>query len=589
MKRLKKILLCLLIIFSFVACNTLNVSKQIDEKLLLTNGIIFTADENNIHPEAIGIEKDVIVAVGNKDEVIKKLGKNFKTIDLNGNFLMPGLVDSHVHVGSAGFLLTTFPFQQDMKNAEEIQEFVKRNMSKENAWIENVLTFTNVSLSYWKNISLLDEVFNGEKFQNIPVILAGFDGHTGWANKAMLNIANLNKESIKNFSKTVYNSFGLDSKGDLNGFTSEGAWDEVLKSLPVISEQKLANGIKLGAEYMNSLGFTAWLDPIVNVPPLAPTFDAAPTKEDLGLLPAYAKLVKNKDINAHVSGLLLINLNSDANIVNDVLAVKENFNNLEDFKITGVKIFQDGVIEYPAQTAKLTSDYIGRENYNGPKNINLNVYNNLIATLDKENLTAHVHAIGNRAVKEVLDAVEYAKKTNENSSTKHTITHLEVVSPEDIQRFKKLNVNCAMQLLWAGKEPGTSSLKESIPNNLLAQLYPANSLIKSGALVGGASDWPVSTPNPFYAIYTAVTRLGAEGVLEPESEIISRKDALYLYTINSAEIIGRNDKIGSIETGKKADFVLLDKDLETIPASEIVNTNVLWTMFGGKIIYKNNN
>ena len=587
MKKLKNFLILMFIIFSFISCGSLNIFNKNNEKLLLTNGVIFTADEKNIHPEAVGVENGIIVAVGNKDEVIKKLGNNFKTVDLEGKFLMPGLIDSHVHVGSGGFLLTTISFPEDLKTSKDIQKFAKESMSKENAWIDNVLVFTNVSLSYWEKISPIDKVFNNGEFKNIPVILAGSDAHTGWANKAMLDYAKLDGESIKKFPKVVYNGFSLNNDGSLNGFTSEGAWDEVLKSLPTISDEKLANGIKLGAEYMNSLGFTAWLDPITNVLPLAPTFNAAPTKEDLGMLPAYTKLVKDKDINAHVSALLLININSDKEIVNDVLYVKNRFDGLDDFKIIGVKIFQDGVIEYPAQTAKLTSDYIGRKNYSGPENIDLKSYNELIVSLDRAKLTAHTHAVGDRATKEFLDAVEYARKVNGNKDTKHAITHLEVVCPEDISRFKELNVNASMQLLWAGKEPGTSSLlKGSVPDRLLTQLYPANSLMKSGAIVGGASDWPVSTPNPFYAIYTAVTRMGIEGLLEPESEILSRKDALYLYTINSAKVIERDDEIGSIEVGKKADFVLMDKNLETIPSSEILNTNVLWTMFGGKIVYK---
>lgn len=593
-KVLKKLLTCIFIILAFIGCNdSVNENKtstKTTEKLLLTNGAIFTSDEKNLHPKAVGVENGVIVAVGDKEEVIKTLGKDFETVDLKGNFLMPGLIDSHVHVGSAGFLLTTVPFPDDMKTVEEIKEFVEKNMAQENAWIENVLVFTNVSLSYWENIPLLNKVFNNEEFLNTPVILSGTDAHTGWANKAMLEYANLNEETIKNFPKVVSDSFGLNSDGTLNGFTAEGAWDEVLKKLPVIPDDKLAHGIKLGAEYMNSLGFTAWLDPIVNVLPLAPTFNAAPTKENLGLIPAYTTVIKNKDINAHVSALLLVNINSDEKIVDDVLAVKNNFDDINDFKIIGVKIFQDGVIEYPAQTAKLTMDYIGRENYSGPENIDENTYRNLIATLDKNNLVAHTHAVGDRATKEFLDAVEYTRKLNGNSNTKHSITHLEVVRPEDISRFKELNVDCAMQLLWAGKEPGTSALlKGSVPDQLLTQLYPANSLIKSGAVVGGASDWPVSTPNPFYAIYTATTRLGIEGLLEPESEIISRKDALYLYTINSAKVIERDKEIGSIEVGKKADFVLFDKNLETISSDELLNANVVWTMFDGKIIYENKN
>lgn len=547
-KKFKQLLTIFTITCGFITNNSLAAQENNNKKLLLNNGVIYTANSQNQHPQAIGIINGEIIAIGSEKEVQTKLGKDFQTLDLKGNFLMPGLIDTHVHVGFAGFQMTTTSFPENLKTSKEITNFVESVFSNPQTWIEDVMLFSNVSLAYWDNISILKESLNSGKFKEIPIILAGSDAHTGWCNEAMLKKAKLTKESIKSFSKDIQNSFGKNKNGTLNGFVSEGAWDEVLKHAPIVSEEKISHAIKSGADYLNSYGITAWMDPIANIRPLSPIFNASPNKNDVGLLPSYKKLIEKKELNAHVSALLLVNINSDASIVKDVLDIKNKFELLPDLSIKGVKILQDGVIEYLSQTAKLSESYIGKGDYSGPLNIDKNKYD-----------------------------------------LNHSVTHLEVVNPNDFKRFKELGIDCSMQFLWAGKSaPTTTLLEGSVPDNLLKVLYPANSLIKSGALVAGASDWPVSTPNPFLAIHTALTRMGDEGVLLPKNEIISRDDILKAYTINAANLIGYGDKIGSIEIGKKADFTLLDKNLEEVSVNEIPKTKVIWTMFNGTIIYSIN-
>lgn len=588
-KKFKQLLTIFTITCGFITNNSLAAQENNNKKLLLNNGVIYTANSQNQHPQAIGIINGEIIAIGSEKEVQTKLGKDFQTLDLKGNFLMPGLIDTHVHVGFAGFQMTTTSFPENLKTSKEITNFVESVFSNPQTWIEDVMLFSNVSLAYWDNISILKESLNSGKFKEIPIILAGSDAHTGWCNEAMLKKAKLTKESIKSFSKDIQNSFGKNKNGTLNGFVSEGAWDEVLKHAPIVSEEKISHAIKSGADYLNSYGITAWMDPIANIRPLSPIFNASPNKNDVGLLPSYKKLIEKKELNAHVSALLLVNINSDASIVKDVLDIKNKFELLPDLSIKGVKILQDGVIEYPSQTAKLSESYIGKGDYSGPLNIDKNKYENLIAEIDKAGLMAHAHTIGDRATKEFLDAISYARNKNNNYDLNHSVTHLEVVNPKDFKRFKELGIDCSMQFLWAGKSaPTTTLLEGSVPDNLLKVLYPANSLIKSGALVAGASDWPVSTPNPFLAIHTALTRMGDEGVLLPKNEIISRDDILKAYTINAANLIGYGDKIGSIEIGKKADFTLLDKNLEEVSVNEIPKTKVIWTMFNGTIIYSIN-
>ncbi|MGL6163328.1 MAG: amidohydrolase, partial [Aeromonas veronii] len=273
-------------------------------------------------------------------------------------------------------------------------------------------------------------------------------------------------------------------------------------------------------------------------------------------------------------------------IIDDVLALQQQFQDAPDVKLVGIKILQDGVIEYPSQTAKLSEPYLNRPGYSGKDDLDKQRFNELIRTADAHQLIAHFHAIGDRAVRESLDAIAYARAHNQDHRLLHSITHLEVVSPASIARFKPLNVAASMQLLWAGKNVATTLLLEGkVPPALLARLYPAGSLLQSGAIIAGASDWPVSSPNPFLAMYTAITRQGELGLLPPASEQISRQAILQAYTLNAAKVIGREKEIGSISAGKSADLILLDRNLEQVASEEIKETKVLWTMFKGKQVY----
>jgi predicted amidohydrolase YtcJ len=213
-------------------------------------------------------------------------------------------------------------------------------------------------------------------------------------------------------------------------------------------------------------------------------------------------------------------------------------------------------------------------------------FKTLVTTADQNGLLVHVHAIGDRAVTESLNAFETARIVNGNKSLPHSITHLQIVLPQDIKRFATLNVLPCMQLLWATADHYTVELvKPYIDPSLYNNHYPAKSLIDAGATVCGASDWPVTSANPFEAIRTAETRRGDLGILN-EAERVTRMDMIKAYTINAAKALWMDKMIGSIEEGKQADFVLVDRDVMMADSESIGNTKVIWTMFGGEIVYE---
>jgi predicted amidohydrolase YtcJ len=372
---------------------------------------------------------------------------------------------------------------------------------------------------------------------------------------------------------------------------TEGAWDHVMGSIPPMDDAKLSRAVIAGADVMNSFGLTAWMEPLSNTRPLSPMFNASPGRNDLGVLPAYTALAKAGKLTGHMTGLALVNINASPATIDDIAAIREQFSQTPDVKLMGIKIFQDGVIEYPSQTAKLSQPYLNRPGYSGNDTLDKAKYCQLIAKADAENMIVHFHAIGDRAVQESLDAVACTRKANGNSNILHSITHLEVVSPESLPRFQQLNVAASMQLLWAGIDSDgatTTMLEGKVPAPLLTHLYPAGDLYRHHALIAGASDWPVSSPNPLLAIYTAVTRKGELGELPPDSEKIDRAAMLQAYTINAAKVIGRDKEIGSIAVGKSADFVLFDRNLEKVSIESLRDAKVLWTMFEGQQVYRGN-
>jgi predicted amidohydrolase YtcJ len=197
-----------------------------------------------------------------------------------------------------------------------------------------------------------------------------------------------------------------------------------------------------------------------------------------------------------------------------------------------------------------------------------------------------VHAIGDGAVKAALDGIEAARKVNGNSGLPHTLTHEQFVAPEDFPRFRQLGVISALQLFWAQANPDAIEIvKPYLDPNVYKWQYPARSLLDNGAIIAGASDWPVSTANVFAAIYQAETRKGPEGVLDA-SQAMPREAMLYAYTRNSARALNLLDSIGSITPGKRADLVLVDRDVLTVSPEEMRDAKVIWTMIAGHVVWQ---
>jgi predicted amidohydrolase YtcJ len=534
------------------------------------NGKIFTGEPDHPYAEALAIRGDKIVAVGDRGEVLKAVAKGAEMIDLKGDFLMPGLIDSHCHAVEGGLTLIGADVGESVSSLDELAAFAAEAKKSGRGMQGEILIVSGVPLAFWSKNKELNDVFNAGGYADQPLLLEGMDGHTAWANKALLKRAGINKQLIQGLDVVGRGYYGFGTDFEPNGFLVDTGVDKVNEVVPEASKERMLAAGRAAVQYMHELGITAWLD----------------AEASAAILASYRGLAERGELNSHVAALPVIEFKKghpDRQLAT-ALEWRQQFKNVPGVKIVGIKVFADGVLEYPSQTAVLSRPY-RNSGRNGELLFNPADFAKIAVAADKQGMIVHVHAIGDQAVTEALNAIEAARKANGNSSLPHTITHLQLVRPEDIPRFHELGVIASFQLFWASAETDTIELvKPYIDPALYEWQYPARSILDEGGVIAGASDWPVSTANVFRAIYQAETRKGPAGVLDA-GQRVPREAMLYAYTRNAARALAEQDRIGSIAPGKQADFALLDRDVLTVTAEEARDTKVLWTIVGGKTVY----
>jgi predicted amidohydrolase YtcJ len=540
-----------------------------DEQVLY-NGKIFTGEPEHPYAEAVAIRGDKIVAVGNRGEAFKAVSSGAEAIDLKGNLLLPGLIDSHCHAVDGGLSLISADIGENVISVDELVAFAAEAKKTGRGMEGDILTVGGIPLAFWSKNSELNERFNAGPYADQAVLLEGMDGHTAWANKVLLRRAAINKELITGLDAVGRGYYGFGPDLEPNGFLVDAGVDRVSNVIPKPSKERMLAAGRAAVRYMHGLGLTAWLDPAASAE----------------ILETYRELAERGELNSHVGTLPVIEFKKrhPEQQLATALKLREDFKSVPDVKVAGIKVFADGVLEYPSQTAVLSRPY-RPSGKNGELLFDPAEFAKIAISADKQGMIVHVHAIGDQAVTEALNGIEAARKANGNSGLPHTITHLQLIRPEDIPRFRELGVIASFQLYWARAETDTIELvKPHIDPALYEWQYPARSVLDAGGIIAGASDWPVSTANVFRAIYEAETRKGPDGVLDA-SQRVPREAMLYAYTLNAARALGQQSRIGSITPGKQADFTLVDRDVLTATAEEARDTKVLWTIVGSKTVY----
>jgi len=541
--------------------------------LALVNGRVYTMDAARRWASAVAVSQGRIVAVGTDADVRELIGRGTEVVDLGGRMLVPGFQDAHVHPPSSGYeMLHCNLFEA--YSVPEYQRIVREYAvaHPDDAWIVGGGWSMDVFPSGNPPKEPLDRVVADR-----PVRLWSRDGHSVWVNSRALEIAGVSRDTPDPIDGWIVR----DEEGEPTGTLHEGAFELVEKFVPEPSTEDWIDGLRTAQTYLHSLGITAWQDAIVGGHD--PTLDT------------YVSFARSGELTARVVGALWWDRHRGIEQVEDLIALRER-GRAGRFRATSVKIMQDGVIEN--LTAAVLEPYLdadGRPTQTyGKSFVEAEDLKAGVTRLDAEGFQVHVHAIGERAVREALDAFEAARAANGPNDHRHHIAHIQVVHPDDVPRFRELGVIANAQPLWAVNEG--QMLHLTIPflgTERSAWQYPFGSLVRTGAVLAMGSDWSVSSANPLWEMHVAVNRTAPNadeyggGTGEPflPDERIGLPTALAGFTINSAYVNHLDHLTGSIEVGKRADLAVLDRDLFAHPVEEIADASVMLTFVDGERVY----
>jgi predicted amidohydrolase YtcJ len=541
--------------------------------LVFTGGPVFTANTVRSRASAVAVRAGRIVAVGG-DDVRELVGPSTELVDLRGRMLIPGFQDAHVHPVWGGLDMLRCDLSELGTAAEYLEAiagYVADHASDE--WILGGGWQMSAFPGGTPTAAALDAVTGGR-----PAFIPNRDGHGAWVNSAALRLAGIDRETPDPADGRIER----DADGTPSGTLHEGAMALVNRLLPEEPLERLTDALLLGQRYLHSFGITAWQDAIVGS-----YGDAG----DPG--PAYLRAAADGTLTARVVGAIWWDRTQGLEQIPSILERRDRYR-AGRFAATSVKVMQDGVAEN--FTAAMLEPYCDGHGHftdnSGISFVDPAVLAEAVPILDAEGFQVHFHAIGDRAVRECLDAVERAIALNGRSDNRHHIAHIQVVHPEDVPRFRELGVAANMQSLWATYEPQMVELTlPFLGEPRSAWQYPFGDLLRAGAVLAAGSDWSVSTPDPMAAIHTAVNRTAAPGHEEGEYDAFLPEQAIDLatsltaYTAGSAWVNHLDDVTGTIEVGKLADLVVLDRDPFAGPAEEIGATHALQTFVEGERVF----
>jgi predicted amidohydrolase YtcJ len=544
--------------------------------VVFVGGSVYTVDAARTWAGAVAVKDGRIAAVGTDADVRASVGPATEVVSLDGGLLLPGFQDAHVHPVSSGLASLQCDLSH-LHSADAYLELIGVYAAEhpELEWILGGGWSMDIFANGNPGRELLDGIVPGP-----PVFLESRDGHSAWVNSRALELAGLSAAT----PDPVDGRISRDALGEPAGTLHEGAMDLVAALTPVPSAADLADGLLAGQRYLHSLGITAWQDAIVGF------------RAEASVLDAYLAVAERGELTARVAGALWWERHLGEEQIDALVAARAR-GTTERFRATSVKIMQDGVCEN--FTAAVLEPYLDAAGVptanNGISFVDPELLNRAVTALDALGFQVHFHTIGERAVREALDAIEAARAANGPSDNRHHLAHIQVVHPDDIPRFRALGAVANAQPLWAGHEPQMDVLTTPfLGEPRWRWQYPFGSLVRAGAVLAMGSDWSVSSPNPLQEMHVAVNRImppgytyagepGADAFL-PE-ERLDLPTAIAAFTMGSAFVNHLDHETGSIEVGKQADLAILDRNVFDHPTDEIAGARVLETFVGGERVF----
>jgi len=539
---------------------------------IYTNARVYTVDASNSWAEAIAVRGDAFMAVGSKADIEALAGPGTVRVDLGGRMVMPGIHDMHAHLPQAGtkaLFECGFPFSLGIPQVIEkvkgcASGAVKDKWIRGGQWALEALEAPNPP-----HRKLLDAVA-----PDVPVFLMDSTVHAGWVNSKALEVLGINRDTPNPVGGVIVRDASGDATGILLDYAAYAAVQKIGRWSPRQMEQALAWSIG----QLNAEGVTAIKEAMAD-----------------GLaLDGLAALQRAGKLNAHL-GVHLIWRSPEGGSQEEMeqTIARRAAAAGPDLHTDFVKIMLDGIP--PSQTAAILEPYVQDARHAEPHRGYLTLEPAQliedVVRMDAQGLTVKIHATGDRSARLALDAFEAARKANHHLNLRHEISHAEMISPEDLPRFRALNVTAEMSpILWY-PSPLHAAMETVLGKERAGRFWPVKSLVDSGALVIYGSDWPsvVPSPSPWPGIEAMITRRDPygvnEGVLNP-AEAEDLATTLRIFTRNGAEALYTQDSTGSIEVGKSADFIVLDRNVFDIPPEQISDTKVLRTVFRGRTVHE---
>jgi predicted amidohydrolase YtcJ len=539
-----------------------------DADLILSGAAVYTVDAARRWAHAIAIRDDRILAVGSSDDDLDEfVGPKTERLHLPGRMIVPGFQDAHVHPAFAGRNLMRVHLDH-LSSRDAVLEDIHRYAMEhpDEPWVLGGGWAMFLFPGGLPTAAELDRAVPDR-----PAFLMNRDLHVGWANTHALQLGGITRDTTDPWDGRIERDA---STGEPTGALVEGAaydfWEHVV---PTTSAEEWREGLRVAQRYLHSLGVTGWQDAWVRP----------------DLLRAYRALDDSDELTMRVSAALWWDRHLGPEQIDGFLE-QRGWGDRGRVRARTVKIMTDGVVE--TCTCAMLEPFLGSEGRptqsRGLSYVEGAKLKEAVALLDGAGFQVHMHAIGDRAVREALDAVENARVANGANDLRHHIAHLQFVNSDDVPRFRRLSVVANIQPLWACHDPQIDVLTlAQVGEDRAERLYPFGDLRRTGAVLAMGSDWGVSSPDPLLQMEVAITRTDPDDregpALLPEQRL-DLPTAIAAFTRGSA-YVNHDDEAGTIEAGKRADLAVIDRNLFDPGSGPPGEAEVEMTIASGKIVH----
>lgn len=562
--------------------------------LIYRNGYVYTVDAHSSVQQALAVRDGRIAYVGSNQGALALRGPHTRVIDLRGRMLMPGLVDAHMHPLSGGKRLLHCNLNYEPLTVPQFQQRVQQCADKESDpdkwlfvvnWFQQGMIPDNVETSR----ATLDAIKTAR-----PIAVRSSFGHSFLVNSKALKLAGITRDTPDPLAGKI----ARDASGEATGILEDAAMEIVDKLLPPSTPAENIAGAEAAVKALRPQGVTTFLDADSDADILA-AFAVIEQQDKLTARALFAPQVTPEKGNA-----------DPAAAVAEVVALARQYDQgppqpRPHLNVRQAKLYMDGVIAAPSFTGTMVEPYWVDQGTPGhphfapgdskgpPSYFPPATLNRIFSELAKGGLDPHIHVDGDGAVREALDAAQVLRATPEGKQARINLAHNEIVTTADMPRFAQLDASAVLSLQWGKPAPDTvTGLKDFVGPERFKLVEPQGLLRDAGARIAFGSDWPVDALDEWFALKVGVTRTNAPSAGKQfagrlaDQPGMPREAVLRAATINAAYTLRMEHDVGSLEVGKLADLIVLDRNFFRIPAEQIAQIKVLQTVVGGKVVYQ---